>query len=168
MSWWAQKRSCHRSTNDSTVHWHWKKKSLTTSREQIQIKKIIMENITEIRYSPLPPDSPYVKPFRMYYVQNGKEKNWDLLKVHDSVSIIILNKTRNKLVFVKQFRPGELCSFFLFVNRIAIDFFFFHTRSCLSFINYVRSNEYDTGENRSGEISSTIGHYAWTLCRHRR
>lgn len=66
-----------------------------------------MENITKIRYSPLPPDSPYVKPFRMYYVQNGKEKNWDLLKVHDSVSIIILNKTRNTLVFVKQFRPGE-------------------------------------------------------------
>lgn len=50
----------------------------------------------------------------MYYVQNGKEKNWDLLKVHDSVSIIILNKTRNKLVFVKQFRPGELCCCFLF------------------------------------------------------
>lgn len=49
----------------------------------------------------------------MYYVQNGKEKNWDLLKVHDSVSIIILNKTRNKLVFVKQFRPGELCCCFL-------------------------------------------------------
>lgn len=69
-----------------------------------------MENISEIRYSPLPPDSPYVKPFRMYYVQNGKEKNWDLLKVHDSVSIIILNKTRNTLVFVKQFRPGEFPS----------------------------------------------------------
>lgn len=42
----------------------------------------------------------------MYYVQNGKEKSWDLLKVHDSVAIIILNKSSNKLVFVKQFRPG--------------------------------------------------------------
>lgn len=66
-----------------------------------------MDQVTAIRYEPLPPDSPYVKPFRMYYVQNGKEKNWDLLKVHDSVSIIILNKTRNTLVFVKQFRPGK-------------------------------------------------------------
>lgn len=65
-----------------------------------------MENITKIRYTSLPPDSPYVKPFRMFYVQNGTEKNWDLLKVHDSVAIIILNKTRNTLVFVKQFRPG--------------------------------------------------------------
>jgi len=65
-----------------------------------------MENITEIRYAPLPADSPYVRPFRMHYVQNGKPKSWDLLKVHDSVSIIILNKTRNTLVFVKQFRPA--------------------------------------------------------------
>lgn len=66
-----------------------------------------MDNVTKIYYTPLPDDSPYVKPFRMYYVQNGKEKNWDLLKVHDSVAIIILNKTRNTLVFVRQFRPGK-------------------------------------------------------------
>lgn len=66
-----------------------------------------MEDISSIWYGPLPADSPYVKPFRLYYVQSGQEKSWDLLKVHDSVSIIIYNKTRNKLVFVKQFRPGE-------------------------------------------------------------
>lgn len=71
-----------------------------------------MDNITEIRYTRLPEDSPYVKPFRMYYVQNGMEKSWDLLKVHDSVAIILLNKTRNTLVFVKQFRPGEFWEFF--------------------------------------------------------
>lgn len=65
-----------------------------------------MDKVTDFHYTSLPDDSPYVKPFRMYYVQNGKEKSWDLLKVHDSVSIIILNKTRNNLVFVKQFRPG--------------------------------------------------------------
>lgn len=66
-----------------------------------------MENISKIWYGPLPADSPYVKPFRLYYIQNEQEKNWDLLKVHDSVSIVIYNKTRNKLVFVKQFRPGD-------------------------------------------------------------
>lgn len=65
-----------------------------------------MENITDVRLGPLPPDSPYVKPFRMYFKQNGVEKNWDLLKVHDSVAIIIFNVTRNKLVLVKQFRPA--------------------------------------------------------------
>lgn len=65
-----------------------------------------MENISEFRYGPLPEDSPYVKTFRMHYTQNGKEKSWDLLKVHDSVAVIILNKTRNTLVLVRQFRPG--------------------------------------------------------------
>lgn len=65
-----------------------------------------MEKIEKVWMGPLPPDSPYVKPFRFYFIQNGVEKNWDLLKVHDSVAIIIYNKTRNVLVFVKQFRPA--------------------------------------------------------------
>ncbi|XP_030370311.1 uridine diphosphate glucose pyrophosphatase NUDT14-like [Scaptodrosophila lebanonensis] len=65
-----------------------------------------MENISKIWLGPLPADSPYVKPFRMYYVQNGVEKNWDLLKVHDSVAIVLYNTTRQKLVLVRQFRPA--------------------------------------------------------------
>lgn len=66
-----------------------------------------MNKISGFRYTPLPEDSPYVKPFRMYYIQDGKEKSWDMLKVHDSVAIIIFNKTRNNLVLVRQFRPGN-------------------------------------------------------------
>ncbi|XP_053657641.1 uridine diphosphate glucose pyrophosphatase NUDT14-like [Anopheles marshallii] len=69
-------------------------------------KRSIMNNITNIHYGPLPADSPYVKPFRFHYTQNGNQKSWDLLKVHDSVSIVIFNVTRKKLVFVKQFRPA--------------------------------------------------------------
>ncbi|XP_002137264.3 uridine diphosphate glucose pyrophosphatase-like [Drosophila persimilis] len=65
-----------------------------------------MENVSKIWLGPLPADSPYVKPFRMYYIQNGVEKNWDLLKVHDSVAIILYNSTRQKLVLVRQFRPA--------------------------------------------------------------
>lgn len=68
---------------------------------------VIMEKITGFRFTSLPADSPYVKPFRMYYTQNGVEKSWDMLKVHDSVAIIILNKNRNTLVLVRQFRPGN-------------------------------------------------------------
>jgi len=86
-----------------------------------------MDSVESIRLGPLPPDSPYMKPFRLYYVQNGKEKNWgnflqliidfyanfykfdyyaipDLIKAHDSVAIIVFNKTRNVLIAVKQFR----------------------------------------------------------------
>ncbi|XP_077297306.1 uridine diphosphate glucose pyrophosphatase NUDT14-like [Arctopsyche grandis] len=64
-----------------------------------------MQDLQNVYVSPLP-DSPYVKPFRLNYQQNGMVKNWDLLEVHDSVAIIIYNLTRNKLVMVKQFRPA--------------------------------------------------------------
>ncbi|KAG4067086.1 hypothetical protein HA402_000077 [Bradysia odoriphaga] len=65
-----------------------------------------MENVTNMWYGPLPAGSPYVKPLRLHYVRNGVEKFWDLVEVQDSVCIIIYNKTTNKLVFVKQFRPA--------------------------------------------------------------
>lgn len=65
-----------------------------------------MEDISKVYFTPLP-DSPYVKPFRMNYTQNGKEKTWDLLEVHDSVVIIVFNITRKVMIFVKQFRPGK-------------------------------------------------------------
>lgn len=67
-----------------------------------------MDDISDVYYGPLPADSPYVKPFRFHFTQNGKKKSWDLLKVHDSVSVVIWNVTRQKLVLVKQFRPGLL------------------------------------------------------------
>ncbi|XP_065072982.1 uridine diphosphate glucose pyrophosphatase NUDT14-like [Ochlerotatus camptorhynchus] len=65
-----------------------------------------MDDISNVYYGPLPADSPYVKPFRFHFTQNGKQKSWDLLKVHDSVSVVIWNVTRQKLVLVKQFRPA--------------------------------------------------------------
>lgn len=65
-----------------------------------------MEDVRDVRFGPLPADSPYVKPLRMHFKQNGVEKNWDLLKVHDSVVILIFNITRSKLVLVRQFRPA--------------------------------------------------------------
>lgn len=67
-----------------------------------------MENITNVWCGPLPESSPYVKPFQMHYVQDGIEVESELIKVHDSVAIILYNKTTNKLIFVKQFRPGKV------------------------------------------------------------
>ncbi|XP_022919978.1 uridine diphosphate glucose pyrophosphatase NUDT14-like [Onthophagus taurus] len=64
-----------------------------------------MNKVTEVLLKPLQ-KSIYLKPFTMYYTQNGKEKTWDLLTVHDSVAIILYNVTRNVLIFVKQFRPA--------------------------------------------------------------
>ncbi|KAL4710240.1 hypothetical protein ACJJTC_005413 [Scirpophaga incertulas] len=64
-----------------------------------------MEILDKVYVSPLP-DSPYVKPFRLNYTQNGMVKSWDLLQVHDSVAIIVFNITRKVMIFVKQFRPA--------------------------------------------------------------
>ncbi|XP_026725723.1 uridine diphosphate glucose pyrophosphatase-like isoform X2 [Trichoplusia ni] len=76
-----------------------------------------MEDLTRLYCRPLPSDSPYVKPFRCHYTQGGKQKDWDMLEVHDSVAIIIFNVTRNVLIFVKQFRPAIYYSCVLPVDR---------------------------------------------------
>lgn len=49
----------------------------------------------------------------------------DLVKAHDSVAIITLNTTRNKLVVVKQFRPavyyGQICEYLDTLGDKAVD-----------------------------------------------
>ena len=50
-------------------------------------------------------DSNFVKTQRMHYKQKGIQKAWDMVHVHDSVSILIYHKQRNAFVLVKQFRP---------------------------------------------------------------
>ncbi len=49
--------------------------------------------------------SEYVKPKRISYVQDGEQKQWDMVEVHDSVAIILYHEERNALVVVRQFRP---------------------------------------------------------------
>lgn len=64
-----------------------------------------MLNVSEVRLTTLE-NSQYVKPVRMYYVQNGVQKSWDLVKCHSSVAVILYNTSKNVLICVKQFRPG--------------------------------------------------------------
>ncbi|XP_053613347.1 uridine diphosphate glucose pyrophosphatase NUDT14-like [Plodia interpunctella] len=64
-----------------------------------------MEDLSDVFVTALP-DSPYVKPLRFNFTQNGRKKTWDLLHVHDSVAIIVFNVSRKVMVFVKQFRPA--------------------------------------------------------------
>lgn len=35
-----------------------------------------MDTVSNVTVGPLPSDSPYMKPFRFFFTQNGKEKNW--------------------------------------------------------------------------------------------
>lgn len=51
-------------------------------------------------------ESIYMKPVTMCFTLNGVQRTWDMLEVHDSVSVIIYNITRNVLILVKQFRPA--------------------------------------------------------------
>lgn len=51
-------------------------------------------------------ESKYVRPMRMHFTLNGRTRAWDCMKVHASVACVIYNKTRNKLIYVKQFRPA--------------------------------------------------------------
>ncbi|KAL5009160.1 hypothetical protein ScPMuIL_014741 [Solemya velum] len=51
-------------------------------------------------------ESQYIKPVRLHYVQSGKQQTWDAFKVHDSVCILLYNKSRDVFLFVAQFRPA--------------------------------------------------------------
>uniref|UniRef100_A0A023FC26 Putative conserved secreted protein n=1 Tax=Amblyomma cajennense TaxID=34607 RepID=A0A023FC26_AMBCJ len=75
------------------------------SRRSIFASRVVMDKIEDIRVTELK-NSAYIKPTRLLFKQNGKERIWDLMKSHDSVAAVIHNKTRDVLVFVRQFRPA--------------------------------------------------------------
>ncbi|WP_297812689.1 NUDIX hydrolase [uncultured Helicobacter sp.] len=51
-------------------------------------------------------DSKYIKPKRMLFRENGKERSWDIIEAHDSVAILLYHKPKESFVVVKQFRPA--------------------------------------------------------------
>jgi UDP-sugar diphosphatase len=81
-------------------------KSLIEKNRRVRERMI---NITEIRFARLS-DSIYLQPHRIHYIQDGKQRIWDLTKAYDSVVILVFNTSRNKFVFVRQFRPASYCA----------------------------------------------------------
>lgn len=49
--------------------------------------------------------SDFIKPKRMQYRQNDVLKIWDMVEVHDSVSILLYHEEHDTLILVRQFRP---------------------------------------------------------------
>ncbi len=47
----------------------------------------------------------YTVPLRVTYKQNGIDKNWEAIKSHNSVAILLYHKEFNSFLLVKQFRP---------------------------------------------------------------
>ena len=50
-------------------------------------------------------NSSFVKTQRVHYKQKGIQKVWDMVHVHDSVSILIYHRDKEAFILVKQFRP---------------------------------------------------------------
>jgi len=61
--------------------------------------------IDNLSYSELK-NPKFVKPVRINYIQNGKEKSWEAVKSHDSVSVLLYHKTKDAFLIVKQFRSA--------------------------------------------------------------
>ena len=51
-------------------------------------------------------DAKFISTSLATYEQNGIHKDWEVVKAHDSVAILIYHKDRNTFVLVKQFRPA--------------------------------------------------------------
>ncbi|XP_051875917.1 uridine diphosphate glucose pyrophosphatase NUDT14 [Pristis pectinata] len=64
-----------------------------------------MESLSEVEVGPCR-HSRFLRPLRVHYTQNGIRKEWDFMKTHDSVSVLIYHTTRDSFVLVKQFRPA--------------------------------------------------------------
>lgn len=65
-----------------------------------------MDAVEDVKVVPLTATSQFVKPLRMHYKQDKVDKVWDLVSLHNSVSVILFNTDRQKLIMVKQFRPA--------------------------------------------------------------
>jgi len=48
----------------------------------------------------------FIKASRMIYTQNGRKKTWEVIKAHDSVSVLIYHEEKDAFIVVKQFRPA--------------------------------------------------------------
>ena len=50
----------------------------------------------------------FVKPMLLDYTHKGKQKKWEAVISHDSVSILLWHKEKDSFVIVKQLRPAVL------------------------------------------------------------
>ena len=50
----------------------------------------------------------FIKPIKICYTQNKKQKEWEAVISHNSVSILLYHKEKDAFVIVKQLRPAVL------------------------------------------------------------
>ena len=49
-------------------------------------------------------DTQYIHPVRVSYTLNGKDKNWEAVRSHDSVAVLLFHVEKNAFLLVNQFR----------------------------------------------------------------
>ncbi|CAL8080847.1 unnamed protein product [Orchesella dallaii] len=91
---------CNHTTLINNYHYH---RLFSTTNNSIATR---MEDIKDITIGPMPDKSAFLKPLRMEFKQNGRQRYWDMVKAHESVTCVLYNVSRNVLIFVKQFRPA--------------------------------------------------------------
>lgn len=85
--------------------------NVTAQDEKNRIVRRRMLDLHGVRVDNVPQDSPWLRSVRLHYTQDGRTKDWDIIRIHDSVCIIVFNTSRRKLVFVRQFRPAVYYAF---------------------------------------------------------
>lgn len=85
--------------------------NVTAQDERNQTVRRRMLDLHDVRVGKVPQDSPWLRNVRLQFTQDGQRKEWDVIRIHDSVCVIIFNASRKKLVFVRQFRPAVYYAF---------------------------------------------------------
>ncbi|CAF2137250.1 unnamed protein product [Rotaria magnacalcarata] len=93
--------------------------SASQKQDQESIKNASQDNvltdedlcrIKDFQIGELPKNSTYVHPFRATFTDernnNPVKRMWDAIDAHNSVVIIVYNRSTDSLVFVRQFRPA--------------------------------------------------------------
>ncbi|CAF3330465.1 unnamed protein product [Rotaria socialis] len=93
--------------------------SASQKQDQESIKNASQDNvltdedlcrIKDFQIGELPKDSTYIRPFRAIFIDernnNPVKRMWDAIDAHNSVVIIVYNRSTDSLVFVRQFRPA--------------------------------------------------------------
>lgn len=101
------------------------------------IKNVYLEELT----NPL-----FIKPARVCYEEAGVAKSWEVVRAHDSVAVLILNKDTDSFVLVKQFRPAVFLS-----NNDGYSY-----ELCAGIIDKNKSNEQITVEEIYEETGYTV------------
>ncbi|XP_060645752.1 uridine diphosphate glucose pyrophosphatase NUDT14-like [Drosophila nasuta] len=65
-----------------------------------------LSDITKVWFTPLPKDAKWVAPLQMHYIENGMKKDRDIVKIFNGVMVVLFNVSRQKLIYVRQFRPA--------------------------------------------------------------